>query len=234
MTAKENQPDFEEVEVDENLTTFLDKKIPTQKRTYTNTFVEDVDSSDNEDEESPATHKTKEEIYRTWSSVSNEKTEELLPLVERLSKLTEAQAKAYLACLKAMHSQTIHKHLSSRLITFLAYNVCHPKDILTPTAMIEDAFLVNGISLFVSDIMTAVGRLALPLLLSAYAGTSWYWYSRKFEKSNFCEECKENKNETIKAGAATSTVQNDGVRSVSNGQNVSNDQALNEGMDTHL
>lgn len=207
------KPILEEEDVDANLTSYLEKPIETQKRTFTEAFEEDVDSkSDNEDEEIAATHATKEEIYRVWTSVCAEKSEELLPLVEKVSKLSEAQAKAYLTCLKAVNSQSIHKHLSLRLLVFLAGHLCHPEDSITPTAMEEDPFLLNGISMFVSDILGKVGRFGLPLLLSAYAGTSWYWFRKK-------------KTPRVPVGASPSTISNDGMRSIPDGENIAHDQA---------
>lgn len=221
---------FEEENVDENLTDYLKEPIKTQKRSYTEAFEEKVDNESEEDNQNDlrsATHKTKDEIYRIWTSVCNEKSEELLPLVEKLSRLTESQALAYLACLKAVNSQSVHKHLSLRLLVFLSRGLCHPEDDITPIAMEQDPFLINGISLVVSDILTAVGRLALPLLLSAYAGTSWYWYRAKA-----IEEKKNSGSRTTRV--AESSIQNDGVCAVTNGQDVVNDKADDKGMDSHL
>lgn len=221
---------FEEENVDENLTDYLKEPIKTQKRSYTEAFEEQVDDEEEEDDKNDmrsATHKTKDEIYRIWTSVCNEKSEELLPLVEKLSRLTESQALAYLACLKAVNSQTVHKHLSLRLLIFLSRGLCHPDDAVTPLAMEQDPFLINGISLLVSDILTAVGRLALPLLLSAYAGTSWYWFRTKA-----IEEKKTSGSRTTRVAEAA--IQNDGVCPVTNGQDIANDKANDEGMDSRL
>lgn len=223
----EEKPQFEEEEVDENLTSFLAEPIKTQKRTYTEAFEEDVDS-DTEDKDTPASHKTKEEIYRVWQDVNHAETEKLLPLIEKVSKLSEAQANVYLNCLKAINSQTVHKHLSSRVLSFLAQGLCHPDDILTPQAMQQDPYVLNGISMFVSDLLSVVGRFSLPLLLSAYGVTSWYYYNQPTVSK------KEIKTGQATPGASTSTIQNDGVCPVTNGENIPHDQVDDKGMDTHL
>jgi len=224
MSEKINNPptSFQEVDVDADLTSFLEKPVPTQKRTFTEAFNEEVHSDDTDDEQLPASAKTKEEIYRVWTSVCNEKADEVLPLVEKVSRLSENQAKAYLQCLKAVNSQYIHKHLSSRLLTFFSNSVCHPDDRITPQAMEADPYLLNGISMLVSDGLTFFGRYALPMLLSAYAGTSWYYY-KSVSRKNERESKRSRQDEGPSGGIVTSTVQTDGMREIADGENLSND-----------
>jgi hypothetical protein len=219
----DSHPVLEEEDVDENLTSFLAEPIKTQKRTYKEAFEEEVDT-DAEDQDTPASGKTKEEIYRIWQHVNYDESEKLLPLIEKVSQLSQAQADVYLSCLKAINSQTVHKHLSSRVLNFFSQWLCHPDDILTPKAMQEDPYVINGISLFVSDILSLVGKFSLPLLLTAYATTSWYYFNQPTTTR------KEKKNNTT-PGAPTSTIQNDGVCPVTDGENVPHDQTHDKGMD---
>lgn len=223
---KAQEPEFEEVEVDENLTSFLAEPIKTQKRTYKDAFEESVDS-DTEDKDTPASNKTKEEIYRMWEHTDQEESEKLLPLIEKVSKLSEAQANVYLNCMKAINSQKVHRHLSSRVLCFFSEMLCHPDDVITPQAMQEDPYVVNGISLFVSDILSVVGKFSLPLLLTAYAGTSWYYFNQPTTKTK-------EKKVSGTPGVPTPTVQNDGVRPVTDGENNPAHQAHDQGMDSHL
>jgi hypothetical protein len=228
MTS-EPQPSapLNEQNVDEDLTSFLEKPIPkTNKRTFTEAFQEKVVDDEEDENKLPAFSSTKDAIYREWSKASGEQGAELLPMVEKVAKLTEAQAKAYLSCLHAVHTQNTHRHLSSRLLYAISRNVCHPDDPLTPLAMEEDPYLLNGISSAVSEILFVVGRLAIPLLFCAYASTSW-WYTRQ-------TETRGDRVLVAKSGAATSTVQNDGVCPIPNGENITHDQVNDEGMDSHL
>lgn len=218
-TAPDPTPPIEEVEVDENLTTFLKQPIPkNNKRTYSEVFQEKVVEEVNEDETSPVKPATKDAIYRLWSASGGEHSNELLPLVEKVAKLTEAQAKAYLECLQAFNAQKSHKHLSNRVISFLSHLVCHPKDPLTRLAMEEDVFLVNGIANGISDLMFYLGQISIPILISVYGGFSWYT-ARQWEREHPEED---------KTGAAHSSIQNDGVSAVSNGEDVANDQTHDE------
>lgn len=224
MTTTNSSPDpppFQEVEVDEDLTQFLKQPIPkNNKRTYSEVFTEKVVDEQPEDETINVKPATKEAIYRLWSASGGEQSNELLPLVEKVSKLTEAQAKAYLECLQAFNAQKSHKHLSNRVITFLSHLVCHPKDPLTRLAMEEDVFLVNGIANGISDLLFYLGQISIPILICTYGTFSWYT-ARQWER----EHPNENK-----TGAPVSSIQNDGVSEVSNGQDIVDDQTHDQGM----
>lgn len=224
MATIPDPPPFQEVEVDENLTHFLEQPIPkNNKRTYSEVFQEKVVEEVNEDELTTVKPSTKEAIYRLWSASGGEHSNELLPLVEKVSKLTEAQAKAYLECLQAFNAQKSHKHLSNRVLSFISQMVCHPKDPLTRLAMEEDIFLVNGIANGISDMLFYLGQISIPILIATYGSFSWYT-ARQWEREHPSD----------KTGAAVSSIQNDGISAVSNGQDVINDQTHDEGMDSSV
>lgn len=204
---------IDEEEVDEELTQNLKKPIEKKKRTYTELHEEDTVSEEDEEDEQPVTKKTKEQIYHIWSQAWEEKGAELLPIVQKLSTMSESEAKAYLAVLQAVHSKNVHKHITDKILYFISNIVCHPKDALTPLAMQEDEYLKSGTSLMVSDFLTWLGRMGYLALVFAYGGTSRYLYQDARPK------------QVTSPGAATETVQTDGVRPVGDGENNANDQA---------
>jgi len=173
-----------EIDVDENLTNYLNKEIPTKKRTYSETFNEDTESEEDDDAKIQCTKATRDEIYRVWTEAWDSKGEELLPLVQKLSKMSEQQAKAYLTCLKAVQSRIAHASLSKRMLTFISEYLCHPDDPLTPLAMQDDAYLNNGIQMFTSDILSALGKIGIVALLFIYGATSRYYHRKEHYEKN--------------------------------------------------
>ena len=171
---------FDEEEVDEELIDHLKEPIPKKKRTYTETFEEKEDEETEDDEQTiPCSKQTREEIYNLWSQKWDQDGEKLLPIVQKLSTMSEAEAKAYLACLKAMHGRSVHKHLTSRVLSVISHMVCHPHDVTTPLAMQEDEYLITGVSLCVSDVLAALGKLGLLLLLFLYASSSRFTHQER-------------------------------------------------------
>jgi len=205
--------ELSEESVDENLTDYLKKPVEKKKRTFSEIHEEDT-VSENEEETQPATKKTKDEIYHLWTQAWHEEGEKLLQLVQKLGGMSEQEAKAYLACLKAVSSRHAHKNLTEKLLLFASNIICHPNDITTPLAMQEDDYLKTGAALLVSDVLAFLGRLGFVALLFAYGGTSRYYHKQTREKQI-----------TPAPRATADTVQNDGVRQGSNGENNANDQA---------
>lgn len=204
--------DFDEEEVDPELISNIKKPIEKKKRTYTELHEEETVSEEDEEEEQPVTKKTKDQIYHLWSQNWEQKGTELLPIVQKLSTMSEEEAKAYLAVLQAVHSKNAHKHITDKILYFVSTIVCHPKDALTPLAMQEDEYLKSGTSLMVSDFLTFLGRMGYLALLVAYGGTSRYLY-------------QEAKSKTVTPpGVATETVQDDGVRARGDGEDNPHDK----------
>ena len=165
---------FAEQEVDEELTSYLEKQIPKKTRTFSEAFQEEETVEEDPEDTQPCTKETRDAIYNLWSQTWDEKGEKLLPLVQKIQGMSESQAKAYLQCLKAVHSRSVHKHLSDRILYILSHVVCHPLDIQTPIAIQEDEYLKTGVSLLCSDFLSYIGRMGSILLLFAYAGASRY------------------------------------------------------------
>jgi len=204
---------FDEEEVDEELTQRLEKPIQKKKRTYTELHEEETQTEEeDEEQEKPASSKTKEQIYHLWTQAWEEKGAELLPLVQKLSTMSEAEAKAYLGVLQAVHSKNVHKHITDKILYFISNIVCHPKDALTPLAMQEDQYLKSGTSLMVSDFLTFLGRMGYLALVFAYGGTSRYLHQDARSKT------------VVQAGSVTETVQTDGVCEGGDGQDHANDK----------
>lgn len=204
---------FDEEEVDKDLTSYLKKPVQKKKRTYQQVHEEETESEENEDDIKPCTKKTKDEIYSVWNQAWEEKGAELLPLVQKLSTMSESEAKAYLACLKAVHSRVAHKHITDKVLQITSQILCHPNDALTPLAMQEDEFLKSGTSLLVAEFLGFLGKLGFFALLAGYAGTSRYLHRTTVSKTI-----------VDKTGAATETVQDDGVCEGRDGENHIDDK----------
>lgn len=205
---------FEEESVDEELLENLQKPIKTKKRTYQQVHEEDEEEEEeDEDAQKPCSKKTRDKIYQIWTQAWEERGAELLPLVQKLSTMSEAEAKAYLACLQACHSRSIHQHISAKILEAGSVLLCHPNDALTPLAMQEDDYLKSGISLLVSDCLSFLGRMGFAALLLAYAGASRYTH-RETRSKPVIE----------KTGIATETVSTDGLRQGGDGEDNVNDQ----------
>lgn len=208
-----------EEEVDEELTSYLQKPIEKKKRTFSETFQEEETEEEDPEETQPCTKETRDNIYNLWSQAWDENGEKLLPLVQKVSAMSESQAKAYLQCLKAIHSRSMHKHLSEKILYFLANLICHPLDITTPIAIQEDEYLKTGTSLWVSDLLSLVGKVGTILLLFAYGGLSRYSYRETpFEKNKRINTTEEKK------CFAQTPIPTNGVCESGNGENNVNDK----------
>jgi len=207
--------DYEEQDVDEELTSYLEKDVEKKKRTFKQAFEEKEEESEDEEQTKLCTKETREQIYALWSQACEEKGKELLPLVQKLSTMSESEAKAYLSCLKAVHSKSVHSHITSRILEFVSYTACHPHDVVTPLAMQQDEYLSSGISLLVGDFLSTIGRLGIIALLFVYAGSSRYTYGEK-KKGPLT-----NKERGIvpTSGAPEETLSIDGMRESRNGEN---------------
>jgi hypothetical protein len=181
--------EYEEEEVDQELTDYLDDPIQKKKRTFKEAFEEKEVSETEEDEtqQIPCKKKTRDEIYNLWAQKWDKDGKDLLPIVQKLSTMSESEAQAYLACLKAMHSRSVHQHLSSKMLTIVSHIVCHPNDITTPLAMQEDEYLVTGVSLFVNDVLTALGKFGLLILIFLYASASRITHKEERTKKRVVE-----------------------------------------------
>lgn len=213
--------DLSEEEVDEGLTNYLQKPVQKKKRTFSEVHEENEVEED-ENEQQPCTKKTKEDIYNLWSHSWHEEGEKLLPLVQKLSTMNEAEALAYLACLKAVSSRSAHKHLTNRLLIFVSNFSCHPNDILTPAHMQQDEYLKTGASMLVSDFLNYLGRIGFAALLFAYAGTSRYYHRKEQPRK------RDNLIIAEEAGPTTEALPTNGVRPGGDGQNNVNGEINNQ------
>jgi hypothetical protein len=203
---------FDEEEVDPELTSYLKEPIEKRKRTFKEAFEEEVVENEEEENESeiPCTKETKEAVYRLWAQKFDEEGAKLLPVVQKLESMSEAQAKAYLACLKAVHSRSLHKTITDRILQAGSHLLCHPNDIVTPLAMQQDEYLMNGMSLIMNDILGALGKAGFLLAVVLYAGSSRLLH-QEFKKI------------TTKTNTPTETLPANGVLESSNGKNNAND-----------
>lgn len=198
---------FHEEEVDEDLTSYLSQPVQHKKRTFQKAFEEEEDEEEDQDATKPCSKETKEAIYTLWTQAWDEKGEELLPLVQKLSNMSEQEAKAYLACLKAVHSRSVHKHISSKLLGGISRFICHPSDAVTPLIMEEDKYLIQNMSLMVSDVLTKIGRIGFFMLIFAYGGTSRYFHAER------------RKPPAPPISAANTAISTDGLRQGGDGEN---------------
>jgi hypothetical protein len=221
LFRKKKFMDLSEEEVDANLTSYLQKPVQKKKRTFDEVHEETEINEEDEEGAQPCSKKTKDDIYNLWTHSWHEEGEKLLPLVQKLSAMTESEAKAYLACLKAVSSRSAHKHLTDRLLMYMSNFSCHPNDVITPIHMQEDEYLKTGASMLVSDFLGYLGRIGFVALLFAYAGTSRYFHRqeahRKRTKLSIAGE----------AGPTTEALQVDGVRPGGDGENHSHGEAIN-------
>jgi hypothetical protein len=176
--------DYNEEEVDPELTTYLKEPIEKKKRTFKEAFEEEtVDEEENDARDAPCSKKTRDEVYRLWAQKFDEEGAKLLPIVQKLETMSEAQAQAYLQCLRAVHSRSMHKNLTDKILWAASYVVCHPNDVTTPLAMQEDEYLSSGVSLIVSDVLAALGKLGFIMAVFLYAGSSRYLHKEPLKQS---------------------------------------------------
>jgi len=207
-----NEKTYQEEEVDPDLTQYLQKPIEKNKRTYTEAFEEEETESDEESNNVPCLSSTKNQIYQVWAQKFEEEGAKMLPVVQKLETLTEAQAQAYLACLKAVQSKTIHKHVTEQIMFHLSHMVCHRNDIMTPLTMQQDEYLTNGVSLMVTDFLNWMGKLGIFLSLFLYASSSRYQYEKEISKNN------------LKTNTPHETLPPHGVCQGRDGENNTNDK----------
>jgi hypothetical protein len=99
--------------------------------------------------------------------------EKYLPLIQKISQLTETQALAYLECLNVSKNVKNHSKLSERLTDFLSTYVCHPSDTATKKLICEDDTIRDGMSYGIGYLVSLFGKYAPLVLMSIYAAASW-------------------------------------------------------------
>lgn len=154
-----------------DLTSELNKKPETNlKRTVTQAFEDSVKS---DIENVAITPKTKQRIMRIASSLSKTNPDIYLPLIKKLSGITEAEAQQYLDCLEACRNKEAYSALSARVIDTISDIIIHPEDDETRMDMQQDEVLKSLMGHQVGTILEMAGGAALLFLLIFYGLTSW-------------------------------------------------------------
>lgn len=163
---------MEEENTAPELTEFLDKPLPSKKRTVEQAFEDDVEEKD-PNESKPITQQTKKSILRIAATLINSDPKHYLPIVEKLRKMTESEALLYLECLEAQHNTETYGALTMRVVETLADIIVHPEDNETKSEMLDDQVLHNLTSQKVGKLLETAGNAGLFFLLSFYGITSW-------------------------------------------------------------
>jgi hypothetical protein len=146
-----------------------------KKRAWEETQIEEKVDEDEADVavEKPISESTKNLIYALIADPSVTDPEKYLPLIEKISTMTEDQGLAYLECLTVFKNVKVHSHLSKQALVFLCRLVCHPNDIVTQEIISNDQAVIDGIAFVIGKAVSMFGRLAPFVLLTLYGGASW-------------------------------------------------------------
>lgn len=154
-----------------DLTSELNKKPDTSlKRKVTQAFEDEVV---NESDEVPISQRTKQKIMRISSSLSKTNPDIYLPLIKKLSNLSELEAQQYLDCLEACRNKEAYSALSARVIDTISDIIIHPEDDETREDMQQDQILQALMGHQVGSVLEMAGGAALIFLLIFYGLTSW-------------------------------------------------------------
>jgi hypothetical protein len=194
----------------------LQKELPRGiKRSFTR-LNEDTDESESEEEdnEGPITRRTRNLIYQMWGNIAVENPDKYLQLVDKISKLTEAQAIAYYESMEASRNAKVHTHLSKRILNYLANKIMHPNDEDGRKELQEDIHVQSEMSSWLSYGLSYTHPFSVPLVLVIYSLASHIYYGKK--------NVLNIGGTTQTISTAPSTIQNDGMRQESNGENNTN------------
>lgn len=198
---------------EEELQEHLQKELPRgTKRTFSRLNDESEESQSEEDIENdgPITRRTRNLIYQMWSNIAVENPDKYLSLVDKISKLTEAQAIAYYESMEASRNAKVHSHLSKRLLHYLSNKIMHPLDEEGKKELIEDLHVQSELNAGLSLALSYVHPFSVPIVLAIYSFASHLYYGQK---------SKVNIGGTYETRITSSTLQNDGMRQESNGEN---------------
>jgi hypothetical protein len=208
----------EEEDLQEHLNKDVDKNP--KKRTFTRLNEdEDTEEEENEsqsEENGPITRRTRDLIYEMWANIAVENPDKYLKLVEKISKLTEAQAKAYYESLEASRRMKVHCSLSEKLLKYTSGKILHPDDLDGKKELENDIHLKSEISSWISHSLSYVYPFSVPVVLAIYSFTS-HWYYGELQRHSRNAPVQNEK--TTTNDSTEKTFSSDGVRQESNGQN---------------
>jgi len=175
----------------------------TKKRTWEEGEISEIDEEEVQQQipEKPITTETKDLILTLIADPKINDPDKYLPLITKISALTEPQAIAYLECLTLSRNVKNHGKLSDKALSFLSNYVCHPNDQETRKLICEDETIRDGLAYAIGYLVCLFGRYAPLVLAGIYGASSWGTHY------NF------------KKHSAKPTVQDDLLRPKSNGEN---------------
>jgi len=178
-------------------------EVSKKKRTFRETEISEIDSDSEAGKENdkPLTEGTKNLILTLIADPSINDPEKYLPLINKISLLSEQQALAYLECLNVSKNVKNHGKLSEKLTNYLSNYVCHPNDHDMKKLIAEDETIKDGMAYGIGVLLSLFGRYAPLVLIAIYGTTSW--------GSNY----------TFKKPSPKPTVPDDLLRPKSNGEN---------------
>jgi hypothetical protein len=185
----------EEITVDANLENFLDERLQTVRRVNVERVEDDDLNLDEEEEDSgndpqTCTEAQRLQIYSLLAYVGTGIDHAaMLPLIEKVKKLTKEEADTYLECLRSLKHQKLSARLTRLIIEGGARACLPPGDCVTRKEMVADEVLIEESSSLLGNLLARFGKYTAPAVFMAYVLAGWVqFYNASIENKRASEE----------------------------------------------